>query len=303
MSQRMARSLLHTLPPDDLHDPHPVTRRNFILGTAAAGLGVATYAGTWARHDLEVTHPVILITGLPPAFENFRIAQLSDIHLEEFTEPWFLKRAVDRINALRPDLLLITGDFISRGPRSNAFSIRCAHVCAEILSTLKVPETYAVLGNHDAAVAPDKIIAAMKAVRIPTLVDRYLKIERGSDFFWLAGAKDPGVLGCNLNAALPAHPTAPVLFMAHEPDFADVLRRHPRFPGVDLMLSGHTHGGQIRLPFAGPLILPPLGRKYVHGLFQIDRMQLYVNRGLGTVGIPFRLDCKPEITEITLRRA
>ena len=89
--------------------------------------------------------------------------------------------------------------------------------------------------------------------------------------------------------------------MAHEPDFADVVVQHPRGPLVDLMLSGHTHGGQINLPFCGPLVLPPMGRKYVHGIFHLNQMQLYVNRGIGTVGIPFRLNCPPEITLLTLQ--
>ena len=89
--------------------------------------------------------------------------------------------------------------------------------------------------------------------------------------------------------------------MAHEPDYADRVRLHPRAPLIDLMLSGHTHGGQVRLPLIGPLVLPPQGRKYVHGAFQLGNMQLYVNRGIGTVGMPFRLNCPSEITEFTLR--
>jgi predicted MPP superfamily phosphohydrolase len=298
-----ARSPLPTLPSDDLHDPHRVTRRNFILGTAAAGLGLATYAGTHARHELEVTTPNLRIANLPPAFEGFRIAQLSDIHLEEFTEPWFLTRAIERINALAPDLVLLTGDFVSHGPRSIDFALRCAHVCAEHLTALKVPQVYAVLGNHDATVGPAAVIAALRTARIPTLVDQHVKIERGPDHIWLAGAKDPGILGCDLNAAIPAKSDAPVFFMAHEPDFADALRHHPRFPNVDVMLSGHTHGGQIRLPFVGPMILPAMGKHFPHGLYPIGHMQLYVNRGLGTVGIPFRLNCPPEITHFKLVRA
>jgi predicted MPP superfamily phosphohydrolase len=91
--------------------------------------------------------------------------------------------------------------------------------------------------------------------------------------------------------------------MAHEPDYADTVMAHPRGHLVDLMLSGHSHGGQIRLPFLGPLILPPLGEKYPEGHYRFNRMQLYVNRGIGTVGLPFRLNCPPEITVITLQSA
>jgi hypothetical protein len=91
--------------------------------------------------------------------------------------------------------------------------------------------------------------------------------------------------------------------MCHEPDYVEQVVLHPRFPLIDLMLSGHSHGGQIRLPFIGPLILPPMGQKYVEGLFHFGHMQLYVNRGIGTVGLPFRLNCPAELTHITLVRA
>ena len=89
----------------------------------------------------------------------------------------------------------------------------------------------------------------------------------------------------------------------HEPDYIDIFQNHPRFPLVDLMLSGHSHGGQIRLPLVGPLVLPPMGKRYPEGFFRFDKLQLYVNRGIGTVGIPFRLNCPSEITDITLTRA
>jgi predicted MPP superfamily phosphohydrolase len=91
--------------------------------------------------------------------------------------------------------------------------------------------------------------------------------------------------------------------MCHEPDYVDHVIRHPRFPWIDVMLSGHTHGGQVRLPVLGPLILPPMGKKYIDGSFRFGDMELYVNRGLGTVGLPFRLNCPAEITHFTLARA
>jgi len=90
--------------------------------------------------------------------------------------------------------------------------------------------------------------------------------------------------------------------MCHAPDYVDDLLLQSATRSVGLMLSGHTHGGQVRVPFVGAVSLPPLGRKYIEGRFQFGRTQLYVNRGIGTVGLPFRFDCPPEITEITLRR-
>jgi hypothetical protein len=94
----------------------------------------------------------------------------------------------------------------------------------------------------------------------------------------------------------------PVVLMCHAPDYVDDLVATPAGRAVDLVLSGHTHGGQVRVPLIGPLTLPPLGKKYVEGWFQFGATQLYVNRGLGTVGLPFRFDCPPEIALMTLRR-
>jgi predicted MPP superfamily phosphohydrolase len=91
--------------------------------------------------------------------------------------------------------------------------------------------------------------------------------------------------------------------MAHEPDYADAVLQHPRGKLVDVILAGHTHGGQVRLPWLGALVLPPMGKNYAEGYFQIGHMQLYVNRGIGTVGVPFRLNCPPEITLFTLQSA
>ncbi len=228
---------------------------------------------------------------------------MSDIHLEEFTEPSFLERMVAEVNRLNPDLVLITGDFVSHGPMSLRTSWRAAGVAAEILSTLKAPQRFGILGNHDVNVGADHVIRPMKAHHTPILVDSYFPLERGSDVLWVCGSDDAGTTDPDLNLAIPAYPDAPVIFMCHEPDYVEKVVVHPRFPLIDLMLSGHTHGGQIRLPYIGPLILPSMGQKYVEGLFHFGHMQLYVNRGIGTVGLPFRLNCPAELTEFTLVRA
>ena len=280
-----------------------ITRRSFIAAATAAGIGLATYAGMYARHEFEITERTLPIRKLPDPFVGFRIVQISDIHLEEYTEAYFLERMVEQVNDLAPDLVLITGDFVSRGPLALPVSWKAAGVCAEILSTLKAPQRFGILGNHDVNVGAEHVINPLEAHGTPILVDSYTPIERGRDVLWLCGADDPGTRDPDLSFAIPANPRAPVLFMCHEPDYVDRVVEHPRFPLIDLMLSGHTHGGQIRLPYLGPLILPPMGQKYVDGLFQFGHMQLYVNRGIGTVGLPFRLNCPAELTHITLVRA
>lgn len=280
-----------------------ITRRSFLIGAGAAGLSLAAYGGTSSRHQLEITHHNLAIRDLPDSFVGFRLVQLSDIHLEEYTEPWFLEHAVNIINDLHPDLVVLTGDFVSRGPASDHFAWRSAGRAAEILEGLKVPQRFACLGNHDVGVGANHVIDPLRVHGTPTLVDSYVPIQRGSDYIWLCGSDDAGTRAPDLNLAIPAAPRAPVILLCHEPDYVDHVIRHPRFPYISAMLSGHTHGGQVRLPVIGPLILPPMGKKYIEGAFQFGHMQLYVNRGLGTVGLPLRLNCPAEITHFTLVRA
>lgn len=263
-------------------------------------MGLAAYAASHARHEFEITYRDMPIRRLPDAFQGFRIVQMSDIHLEEYTEAYFLERMVEQVNALDPDLVLITGDFVSRGPGPLSIAWNAAGMGAEILSTLKAPQRFGILGNHDVGVGAEHVIRPLEAHGTPMLVDSYTPIERGGHVLWLCGADDAGTRRPDLNFAIPATPNAPVIFMCHEPDYVDKVVLHPRFPLIDMMLSGHTHGGQIRLPYVGPLILPPMGQKYIEGAFQFDHMQLYVNRGIGTVGLPFRLNCPAELTHFTL---
>lgn len=280
-----------------------ITRRAFLAGGSAAVAGVCLYAGTHGRHQIDITHRTFALRNLPDAFVGMRLAQISDIHLEEFTEPSYLEEVVHRVNALQPELVFLTGDFISRGPGPRSVALRAAGRAAEILSGLKAPQRVAILGNHDVAVNADLVVHELEAHGTPVLVDSYLPLERRMERLIIAGSDDAGTRTPDPFLAIPKDPRAPVIFLVHEPDYIDIFRHHPRFPLVDLMLSGHTHGGQVRLPFIGPLALPPMGKKYVEGHFQFDHLQLYVNRGIGTVGLPLRLNCPSEITSITLTRA
>jgi predicted MPP superfamily phosphohydrolase len=139
------------------------------------------------------------------------------------------------------------------------------------------------------------------------LRNAHVPLERGASRLWLAGLDDPVCGRPDPDLAIPSSirnvPNEPVILMCHAPDFVDQLHEHPVGQAISLVLSGHTHGGQIRLPLIGALRLPPGGRKYVEGHFNVGSMQLYVNRGIGSVGVPFRFDCRPEITLFTLRSA
>lgn len=279
-----------------------LTRRAFLTGAGAALVGVGAYAGTYGRHQIEVTHRTFALRDLPDAFVGMRIAQISDLHTLEYTETDFLEQVVHRINALAPDLVFLTGDFVSRGPGPKRVAIRAAGLAAEITSQIKAPRL-AILGNHDVGVDADLVIHELQSHHTPVLVDSYLPLERNRERLIIAGSDDAGTRTPDPNLAIPREPRAPVIYLVHEPDYIDIFQHHPRFPLVDLMLSGHTHGGQMRLPLIGPLVLPPMGKKYVEGQFTFGHMQLYVNRGIGTVGLPFRLNCPSEITHITLARA
>jgi uncharacterized protein len=280
-----------------------LNRRNFLKLGACSVAGLAVYSGEIARHEIDVVPITISLAGLPDAFDGFRIVQLSDIHLKEFTEEAFLQAVVRKVNALRPDLIALTGDFISIGPLPRRFGSEWSYSCARILSELGCNLRYAILGNHDASVSKPAVTEALVSHKIPVLSNSAVAIERGGERIWLAGIADAFVDTPNLSLALPRTRNAdrePLILLAHEPDFADHALNHR----VSLILSGHTHGGQVRLPFLTPQFLPPLGRKYVEGHFSFaDGTQLYVNRGIGTIGVPLRFRCPPEITVITLARA
>ena len=272
----------------------------------AGAAGLALYSGEIARHWLEVTQRDVFLSNLPAAFDGLRIAQISDIHMDEFTEPFFLRHVVDRINRLHPDVVFLTGDFVTDGIGHRHFAVASAWQCAAILKGLECRQLYAILGNHDIIIGAKKVTEALTASGITVLRNAYLPMERAGGRIWLAGLDDPLEGRPNPELAIPAsirnQPDEPVVLLCHAPDYADRLLAHPAGQAVDLMLSGHTHGGQVCLPFLGALALPECGKKYVEGFFRLGGLQLYVNRGIGTVGLPFRLNCPPEITLLTLRR-
>lgn len=291
-------------------DPFPSrqwTRRSVLKTLAYGAVGTALYAGEVERHWIDVVHRDIYLAGLPEPFCGMKIAQLSDIHLNEYTEPFLLREAVDHINRLQPDMVLLTGDYVSAEVLPKKLTMNAAWQCASLLGQLTCPRRYAVLGNHDCMAGEDEISAALHQHGIPVLRNAFVPIERGNTRVWLAGLEDP-VCGKpepdrTIPAAIRNQRNEPVILMCHAPDFVDDLLAHPAGRSVALMLSGHTHGGQVRIPMLGAFHLPPGGRKYIEGWFPMGNLQLYVNRGIGAVGLPFRFNCRPEITSFTLRAA
>lgn len=284
-----------------------VTRRSFLKGATFGAGGLALYSGVFERHWLDISQREIAIEGLPATFDGLRVAQLSDIHLDEFTEPFLLRESVDEINRAKPDVVLLTGDYVTAQLLPRNLTAKAAWQCGSLLSRITCPQRYAIFGNHDVWAGEEHVGEALTTHGITVLRNSYLPIERENARIWLAGLDDPVCGRPDPDKAIPSSirnkAGEPIILMCHAPDFVDELRDHPAGRAVSLVLSGHTHGGQIRLPFVGAIHLPPGGMNYVEGLFQVGSMQLYVNRGIGTVGVPFRFDCRPEITIFTLRRA
>lgn len=270
----------------------------------AAGAGVVALgadATLLAPNFPQVIRREIALRRWPASLDGFTIALLSDFHYDPYFSIHPIQAAIGIVNNLRPDLIALTGDFVSLpwvGNRRKAAA--AAEPCANLLKQLNAPQgLWAVLGNHDCYTDPQRVTGALEGEKISVLANHSVAIERNGARFWLSGVDDVITRRADLDAALRDVPKdEAVVLLAHEPDYADHVARYP----VDLQLSGHTHGGQVRLPFVGPLYLPELARKYVWGLYKIGELTLYTNAGLGTVEVPVRLNCPPEITLLTIRR-
>ena len=238
----------------------------------------------------------------PERLDGFTVALLGDFHYDPYFSIHPLHAAIPMVNGLRPDLVVLVGDFVSvpwvGDRRKGALA---AEPCARLLRQMTAPHgLWAVLGNHDHDTDPALVTRALQAESIQVLANQSEAIERDGARIWLAGVNDVLSRTADLKKTLRSVPAGEaVILAAHEPDFAD---RASRFP-IDLQLSGHSHGGQVRFPLLRPLHLPKLAKKYFWGTYQVGPLALYTNAGLGTVDVPIRLNCPPEITLLTLRRS
>lgn len=278
-----------------------MTRRSFLktCGQIIAGGGLAVFGGYEYATRLEpewlvVEHIQVPLRNLKPALEGFKIVHMSDIHLHPHTQIDFVQLAVAMTNDLNPDLIVLTGDYVLQGPDS-IFEL------APALASLNARHgLFTIFGNHDLWTNREIIHTGLKEARIPILNNRGISLNVGGELIYLAGIDDIWSGRPDMPAALEqAPPNTPIILLAHEPDFADTASLDGR---IALQLSGHSHGGQVRLPGIGAPILPPLGRKYDQGLYKINDMWLYTTRGVGLGRIPIRINCPPEIAEITLTR-
>jgi predicted MPP superfamily phosphohydrolase len=242
---------------------------------------------------LTVEHHKIHLRRLPRELDGFRIVQLSDIHHSPFTSREQIERAVETANSLQPDIVALTGDYVSK---ERAY----AAPCAELMSGLRARHgVYAVLGNHDHWTDAALITDLFRAEGITVLVNQGMRFENSGAAFWLAGVDDTMVGLEDLPLALAGSSDHEFkLLLAHNPI---ILRRAAR-AGVDLVLSGHTHGGQVRLRSERNTAGRPR-RRLLKGLARQGETQIYITRGLGTVVLPVRFGCPPEVSLLELRTA
>jgi predicted MPP superfamily phosphohydrolase len=243
---------------------------------------------------IDLNRLEVVLPRLESAFDGFRLAHISDIHFGTFIKRARLDQAISLINRLAPDVVAITGDFVSRSPRRYAEDLSAG------LNQLDAKDgVYAVLGNHDHWTDPTVIGEILLDCGIVNLENEVRSITRSGATLNLAGVDCTYVHQDRLDrvlAALP--PNGAAILLAHEPDFADISASTGRF---DLQLSGHSHGGQLILPRIGPPILPPLAKKYPVGRYQLNGMIQYTNRGLGTSHFRLRINCPAEVTLFTFR--
>ena len=261
--------------------------------TAGAG-GSYAYATRIEPTWLAVEHVDLTLPRLAGRFDGYRVVQFGDIHMGYPLDRATLAKIVDTVNAQQPDLVAVTGDFVTYSPETVA-----GDLVAE-LSRLRANDgIVAVLGNHDEWAGPDVVRQVLRDTGIVDLSNDVLTIARQDSAFHVAGVGDVWVHHDRLDvvlAKLPARGSA--ILLAHEPDFADSSAASGRF---DLQISGHSHGGQIYLPVLGPMVTKPYGRRYPIGLYRVRDMYQYTNRGVGTSGYNIRFNCRPEVTVFTLR--
>jgi uncharacterized protein len=253
------------------------------------------YSNQIEPHHLIVERRTIHLPHLSSALDGFRIALMSDHHLFPLTPRELLERATEQANALRPDLILLVGDYVYT-------DIESIRELAPILGRLNAKYgVFAILGNYDCLHDPDLICAQLAAQSIEVLVNRGLHVGPSAGRLFLAGldsvwrgTPDP------IRAFAGSREGDIALALVHEPDYFPTL---VRLTPVDVQLSGHSHGGQVRIPALGPVVLPPWGRIYHTGLYELNGHFVYTGRGLGMVELPLRFNCPPELTDIILHAA
>jgi len=270
------------------------TRRNFIRTGVLGGVSSVVYARYIEPNRLTVTQQEIHIPHLPDALDGVVVAQLTDFHYEPDRQDTLIAEAVTVTNAAEPDIIALTGDFITDDP--SVFTPLMTH-----LSGLKAKHgIYSILGNHDGW--HGKITQFQHGFRMAGfefLHNQGTRIKINGENLFIIGTDSVWSGHVDAAACYRGHRKEPVLALVHEPDVFDSLTdEHP----ISLQLSGHTHGGQCRVPIIGYApIKVKYGKNYIYGEYARGDSRIFVSRGLGSVGLPVRFACAPEVAILTLR--
>ena len=260
------------------------------LGAVA---GVSAYARLVEPYNYWISETDVFIRDLPARFENFRITQLTDIHHSRILGLDEVRRVVALAQQTKSDMFVLTGDYTTTYRRF-------IEPCAEALASLNAPEgVWAVLGNHDHYTDPELTTRALQRQHISVLNNAHTTLQRGSDALQLSGIDDWSWNATDWPRAFNGlKPAMPTILLSHQPTVLDLEQTQ----NVSLILSGHTHGGQVRIPFLGaPVRYASNDLKYDRGLFRRGATQLYVSSGTGVIGLPVRLGVRPEIAVLRLK--
>jgi predicted MPP superfamily phosphohydrolase len=265
----------------------------FFMWTYALGLVVCGY-GVLIRRWWFITHRVdVHVRGLDPRLEGYRLVHLSDLHVGALTPPWWAQRWIDRANEEKPDAVVVTGDLVTSG-------VAFHEAIADLIGGLRGKDgVFCSMGNHDYFGDGEPLISLMRARGAKVLRNEGVVVERGGAPMYIAAIDDTWTKRADIDRALAERPpNIPTVVLAHDPDrFPQIAKR-----GVDLVLSGHTHGGQIAFPFLARWInASKLAHHFHIGIYKDGDATLYVHPGLGTTGPPIRLGVAPALVVLTLR--
>ena len=272
-----------------------ITRRQFLKRACAfSGIGLtASYPFFIERYIILTNTYRIPVPNLPSAFSGIRIVQLTDLHYGALVPLGVIRHVVGRANQLKPDLIVCTGDYV----HEKNSSVQIDQVWP-VLSRLSAPMgVYSVLGNHDHWADTERSDYWLRRTR-QDLRHKSVRIERQGQYLWLAGAGDFWEDHRSLDTLLGDLPDTDCrIVLAHNPDTADTSYSSR----IDLMVSGHTHGGQVNIPFIGPLVLPVQNKNYSNGLKRSPRgCKVFISKGIGWAIYPVRFNCFPEMVVLDL---
>jgi predicted MPP superfamily phosphohydrolase len=272
-----------------------VSRRRFLQTASLFSLSSlsTTPSELVASEEIEVSNHTVRLKNLPQTFDGLKLVHLTDIHHSKFVSFNDVFRMVELSNRQDPDVVLLTGDYITW---SKKFIAPVAEALRGLKSRLGV---YAVLGNHDIRVDAEQLTQALEKVQIRVLRNASARIDLKGDSLWIGGVDEYMYGQSDIPKAMKHVPRSqPRILLAHNPEIMVEAVGHQ----VDFVLSGHTHGGQIKIPYMRSLnVVTQPGRKILEGFVRSGKTQMYISRGLGKVVVPVRILCPPEIPVFYLR--